>query len=125
MIDESKNNVLIIDDCAMMLNSVSNMLSKDYNVFCAISAKKAKEIIYQKKPDLILLDYEMPGCNGKEAFEMIRQYPGMEQTPIVFLTGVANREHVKELLMLRPAGYILKPPEPEKLLQVLQENIKS
>lgn len=121
--DEDRKRVLVIDDCAMMLNSVSNMLSREYNVFCAISAKKAMEIIDKKSPQVILLDYEMPDCNGKEAFEKIRKHPGMEHVPIIFLTAVADREHVKELLRLRPNGYLLKPPEPNRLKQILEENI--
>lgn len=119
--EDKRKKVLIIDDNAMLLNSVSHILGKKYKVFCAISGPKAMEIIEVQPPDLIFLDYEMPEFNGKETYEFIKQHPGMEKVPIIFLTAVSDAEHVKELLKLHPAGYLLKPPTPFKLLGTAQK----
>lgn len=119
--DEKRKKILIIDDNVMMLNSVSHMLSKKYKVFCATSGPKAMEIIEVQPPDLIFLDYEMPEFDGKVTYEFIKQHPGMEEVPIIFLTAVSDAGHVKELLKLQPAGYLLKPPTPFKLLGTAQK----
>ena len=78
----------------------------------------------KKKPDLILLDYDMPGWNGKVTFEKIREIPEYVDIPIVFLTGMADKEHITAVLHLNPAGYILKPISSDKLLSTIESVIK-
>jgi CheY-like chemotaxis protein len=121
--DDERKKVLVIDDSPMILSSVSSMLGKKYKVYSACSGPKAIDIIEVQPPDLIFLDYAMPEFNGKDTYEFIKQHPGMADVPIVFLTGVSDVEHVKELLKLKPAGYLLKPPTPFKLLETAQKYI--
>lgn len=122
MTDERKK-ILVIDDSAMILGSMSNMLGSKYKVYCANSGPKAMEIIEVNPPDLIFLDYAMPEFNGKDTYEFIKQHPGMENIPIIFLTSMSDTEHVKELIKLKPAGYILKPPSPFKILEAAQKQL--
>ena len=77
----------------------------------------------KKKPDLILLDYEMPEMNGKQVLEKIREQEEYADVPVVFLTSMDSRETVIELLALQPAGYILKPVESQVLLDRLEDII--
>ena len=65
---------------------------------------------------MVLLDYEMPGESGPEVFMNLRTRKTMVNTPIVFLTGVTDSERVKEVVSLKPQGYLLKPVDKEKLL---------
>jgi CheY-like chemotaxis protein len=123
IMEDERKKVLVIDDSPMTLSSVSGMLGKKYKVYCASSGPKAIDIIEVQPPDLIFLDYAMPGFDGKDTYLFIKQHPGMEDVPIVFLTGVSDVEHVKELLKLKPAGYILKPPTPFKILQTAQKHL--
>lgn len=116
-----KKKILVIDDSAMILSSVSHILGGKYKVYCATSGPKAMEIIEVNPPDLIFLDYAMPDFNGKDTFEFIRQHPGMEDVPIIFLTAMSDVEHVRELIALKPAGYLLKPPSPFKILEAVQK----
>lgn len=62
----------------------------------------------------------MPGMNGKEVLEKIRGNPVFSNTPVFFLTGVADKDKVKECLRLRPKGYMLKPVKREELLTKLR-----
>ena len=116
-----RKKILIIDDSAMILSSVSNILGGKYKVYCATSGPKAMDIIEVTPPDLIFLDYAMPDVNGKDTYEFIKQHPGMEDVPIIFLTGMSDPGHVKELIGLKPAGYLLKPPSPFKILEAAQK----
>ena len=100
------------------------MLEKHYRVSIAPSGTKAMALIGKKKPDLILLDYEMPVCDGRMTLEMIRQESEFADIPVIFLTGVSDKKHIQAVLQLKPANYLLKPASEEKILgainQVLQ-----
>ncbi|MBO4374542.1 MAG: response regulator [Lachnospiraceae bacterium] len=119
--EEDKKVILVVDDNATTLRGIKNILQKKYEVILANSGTKAIAQISRKKPDLILLDYEMPVCDGKQTFEMIRSDEEMTDIPVVFLTGVNDKSHIHAVLRLKPAGYMLKPYEPEKLLATIEK----
>ena len=117
--EEDKKTILVVDDNATTLRGIKTVLEKKYDVVLANSGTKAIAQISRRKPDLILLDYEMPVCDGKQTFEMIRADEEMADIPVVFLTGVNDKAHIHAVLRLMPAGYLLKPYEPEKLLDTI------
>ena len=80
--------------------------------------------IGKKRPDLILLDYEMPVCDGRQTLEMIRADDEISDIPVIFLTGVNDREHIEPILALRPAGYLLKPPVQERILEAIKKALQ-
>lgn len=114
-------HVLIVDDSAVTLRSVKSLLDKKYRVSVATSGEMAIKSMQRSLPDLVLLDYEMPDCDGKETLEMIRQNEEMKDVPVMFLTGVADKQHIASVLELNPVGYMLKPPEKEKLLSAIED----
>ncbi len=118
--DEPKKNILVVDDGALTLRSVKALLDFKYNVSVATSGEMALKRMEKEIPDLVLLDYEMPGLNGKETLEIIRQNENTKDIPVIFLTGVADKHNIASVLELNPAGYILKPPDKEKLLESIE-----
>ncbi len=118
---EVKKSILIIDDNALVLRNLKSILEKEYKVMLANSGEKGLEFIKTKNPDVILLDYDMPGMNGLEVFEKIREDESINKIPVVFLTSVAERELILKVLRNRPDGYILKPPSREKIVEVINE----
>ena len=72
--------------------------------------------IGRKRPDLILLDYEMPVCDGKMTLEMIRADKDLKDIPVIFLTAINDRANIEAVLKLKPAGYFLKPAAKDRLL---------
>lgn len=118
---DRRKKILVIDDSGMMLRSIKAVLEKRYMVSLANSAMTAFVAIEKSKPDLILLDYEMPVCDGKMTFEMLKSNPDTESIPIFFLTAVAEKNKIIEVLELEPEGYILKPIKGEKLIGRLEE----
>ena len=114
-----KKRVLIVDDNAATLRSIKGMLDSTYDIIAATSGIKAMTAIGKKRPDLILLDYEMPVCDGRQTLEMIRADEDLQDIPVIFLTGVSDREHIEAVLALKPLGYMLKPPVQGKLLEAI------
>lgn len=118
--ENKKKHILVVDDNAIMLRNIRNMLMEEYRVSMATSGEQGMDIMYEDRPDLIILDYEMPGTNGKETLERIRADEKYRDIPVIFLTGFADKEHVDAVLSLKPAGYFVKPPVQLKLLNALK-----
>ena len=105
--DERK--ILVVDDDQNMLQLLYTFLRDSYRVTTATNGQEALDMIREKRPDLVLLDYLMPGMNGKETLEVIRTDEEVKDLPVFFLTGVSDTNKISECLKLDPIGYILKP----------------
>jgi len=112
--------ILVVDDSPAMLRTVQAMLADRYKVIFATSGPQAIATIAKSKPDLILLDYDMPVCDGKMTLQMLRSEPDTKDIPVVFLTGCADADHVTEVLAYLPQGYLLKPPDAERLYATIE-----
>lgn len=111
-----KKQILVVDDSGTALRTMKAMLEGHYEVAVAISGAQAMTSIGKKRPDLILLDYEMPICDGRMTLEMIRADEELKDIPVIFLTAINDRANIEAVLRLKPAGYFLKPAEKDKLL---------
>lgn len=119
--EKPRQQILLVDDNAIQIRSLKGALQKYYDVAMATSGKEAVHMIEKKLPDMVFLDYEMPEWNGKMTLEQIRQIPGAETLPVVFLTGVKNKENIKAVLGLNPAGYLLKPANQDMIMDTIQK----
>lgn len=119
--EEKKKTILLVDDVAVQLRAMQNILKDKYNVKMATSGDMALEIIKKGRPDLILLDYDMPGCDGKETFEMIQNEENGKDVPVVFVTGVKEKTRIMAVLKLKPVGYLIKPVIREDLLAMVRQ----
>lgn len=118
---ERKKHILIVDDDSSVLKLVKRVLGDHYNVATAISGKVAMKFLENKETDLVLLDYEMPGESGAEVLQKIRSHEKFQKLPVVFLTGVTEKERIHEVLALTPQGYLLKPIDTERLNSTLED----
>lgn len=114
-------SILAVDDSSMVLRSIKQILEADYDVSFANSGAKALAALTKMEFDLVLLDYEMPEMNGYEVFRAMADLEKNVSTPVFFLTAVAEREKILEVLSYHPAGYLLKPIDGEVLKGKLQE----
>ena len=71
--------------------------------------------ITAKKGDLVLLDYEMPVCDGKQTLEMLRSEKAFADITVIFLTGRRDPQSMIQVMPLKPAGYLLKNSKPAEL----------
>lgn len=105
---ERKQRILVVDDSDFMRSRIIQLLEKDYDMIEASSSISAIKKIAVNHPNLVLLDYEMPVCDGRQALEMIRSDEDIADIPVMFLTGKGDRESVKKVMALKPEGYLLK-----------------
>ncbi len=106
---ETQKKILVVDDDQNMLQLLYSFLRDAYRVTMVSSGEDALASLREQKPDLMLLDYLMPGMNGKETLEIIRGDENLKDLPVFFLTGVSDSNKISECLKLDPCGYILKP----------------
>lgn len=69
------------------------------------------------RPDLVLLDYEMPIVDGRQVLGMIRSESEFSDIPVIFLTSKGDKESVMQVMDLKPDGYLLKTMPPEQIKQ--------
>lgn len=117
--EEKKKKVLVVDDSEFMLERMKDLLGKDYSVLGAVSSIAAIHCIVLNRPDLILLDYEMPICDGRQTLEMIRSEKTIASIPVFFLTAKGDRESVRKVMALKPEGYLLKTMPEEDIKKAI------
>lgn len=111
-----KKKILVVDDSGAMLRNVKGWLQDKYNVILANSGAMAIKYLAMDRPDLVLLDYEMPIVDGKQVLEMIRTETEFRDVPVIFLTSKNDRESIMKVMDLKPEGYLLKTMEPERIV---------
>ncbi len=116
-----KKKILIVDDSGAMLRNAKGWLEHKYQVSLANSGAMAIKFLATNRPDLVLLDYEMPVLNGKQVLEMIRSESEFNKIPVMFLTSKNDKESIQQVLSLKPEGYILKTTKPEQIVQMIDE----
>ncbi len=104
----TKRKILIVDDSITIRQRIKRLLSEDYDVSDASSGMAAIRSITLDRPDLVLLDYEMPICDGVHVLEMLRSEKDFADIPVIFLTCKDDKESVKKVLSLKADGYLLK-----------------
>ncbi len=121
--DEShlKKKILVVDDSGAVLRNVKGLLEEKYQVILANSGAMAIKYLGINIPDLILLDYEMPVCDGKQVLEMIRTESEFANIPVIFLTNKNDKDSVMSVAALKPEGYLLKSLQPAKLLEAIND----
>ena len=97
--------------------NVKGWLEDKYQVILANSGAMAIKYLSTNRPDLVLLDYEMPIVDGKQVLGMIRSESEFSDIPVIFLTSKGDKESVMQVMDLKPDGYLLKTMPPEQIKQ--------
>ena len=116
-----KKSILMVDDDPTFLKMMKGWLDPYYRITIVTSGMQALMYLADNKPDLILLDYEMPVTSGPQVLEMIRSETKVDRVPVMFLTGKGDRESVLKVLALKPEGYLLKSLNREQILASVSE----
>lgn len=108
-----KPTILIVDDMAPNIAILSDLLQEDYKIKVAKNGQKALEIAKGvEKPDLILLDIEMPEMNGYEVCKELKNSPLTNNIPVIFVTARNDVKDEEYGLNLGAVDYISKPFHP-------------
>jgi len=116
---EKLQSILIIDDDKFIQKFISKTLSDSYHPSCASDGLEGISRAKEQLPDVILLDVEMPGMNGYEVCDALKQEPATSNIPIIFLSGKTS---TREKMLGYEAGavdFLSKPCEKEELIAKL------
>ncbi|MCI9596391.1 MAG: response regulator [Firmicutes bacterium] len=116
-----KPKILIVDDSMTVRQSMKQLLEEDYEIELVESGVAAIRAITLDQPDLVLLDYEMPVCDGRQTLEMIRSYEAFTDISVIFLTGKSDPDSMIKVMPLKPSGYLLKHSKPEELKKEIDD----
>ncbi len=108
----NKKKILVIDDSDTVRLAMQQLLGEDYEVSTANSGMAGIRCMTLNRPDLVLLDYEMPVCDGLQVLEMIRSEEDFAKIPVFFLTGKVDKESITKVMPLHPEGYLIKSQQP-------------
>ncbi len=102
--------ILIVDDEPGIVVPVQFLMEQQgYNVMTANRGEDALDLIYQYKPDLVLLDIMLPGIDGYEVCEIVRLNPDYRNVKIVFFTAKGREMEIAKGLALGADAYFTKP----------------
>ena len=119
MITESKKRdvALIVDDSPETLRLLTDALDgAGMTVMVALDGAAAMRIVDQITPDIVLLDAVMPGLDGFETCKRLKRDAGLDHVPIIFMTGLAETEHIVRGLEAGGVDYVTKPIAVEEML---------
>lgn len=118
------SDVLIVDDTINNLRLLSDILSQSgFSVRKAISGSMALTAIQASKPDLILLDINMPGMNGYEVCERLKQNSNTQEIPIIFISASDMTADKIKAFRMGGTDYITKPFNSEEVVVRIQNQL--
>jgi len=120
---DRKMVILAVDDSPSILTSISYVLGKEYKVFTLLKSTELEKVLQKLTPDLILLDYEMPGLNGFELVPIIRGFKEHADTPVIYLTSIGTIDTVTSAMAIGACDFIVKPFNPDILLEKIGRHI--
>ncbi|MFN8384917.1 MAG: response regulator [Anaerolineales bacterium] len=124
MTQNNKGTILYVEDNPenrMLIRRV--LLSEDYSLTEATSASQALDILKTNRPDLILMDINMPDMDGYTLTAQIKSMPGFAQVPIIAITANVMRGDREKTLQAGCDGYIQKPVDIDQLTREIEKFI--
>jgi len=121
----ANKKVLIVEDNALNMKLVRSLLQmRKYRIFEAENAEKGLQLMRDHKPDLVLMDIQLPGMDGLKATQIIKNDDNLKNTPVVALTSYAMQGDEKKAISAGCSGYITKPIDTKSFLDYIQKFLK-
>lgn len=120
--------VLYVEDNTVNRDLVSNIFKRhrpNYKLVCKGSAEEGLEWALSERPDLILMDVNLPGINGFEALELLREFDDLRNVPVVAVSADALPPQIEKCLKAGFYNYLTKPLNMDQFLQVVDLSLKS
>ena len=113
--------ILIVEDEEQVRQLYAKFLEKKgYKVETAENGQKALDFLSDNRPDLILLDMNMPELNGKEFLKIIKADDKLKKIPVFIITGIGNAKEIANAISLGAFGYIYKSNTLAEVLNNIQ-----
>lgn len=115
------NRILVVDDNHDVVNIVESWLkANDYEVYTAYSGEEGLEKSKLLKPDAVILDIVMPDIDGSSVAAEMKEDPGTDQIPIIFLTGAVKSSELPKNNIVGGQYFLAKPFKGVDLLKMLR-----
>ncbi len=120
-----KNRILLVDDDEATLRLIRKVLTTEfYEVDQASNGNDGLTRVFENPPDLVLVDYKMPGMNGIEFIEKLKAHSRASQIPVVMITATKAEETEVEALTMGANDWICKPIQKERLIARIKRLLK-
>jgi CheY-like chemotaxis protein len=108
--DYSKYTVLIVDDIPVNIILLKTMLARtNVKILTAVNGQEALDLVRQLKPNVVLLDIQMPILNGMEVLKEIKADPQLKDTAVIMVSAYTSAEDIEQSMSLGASGFIKKP----------------
>lgn len=114
--DLAAKKIVIVDDYEESCKLLAEILSSTYECSYTSDSTSAVQLINEKRPDLILLDYKMPGVMGVDVCRMVRESETTRNTPIIFVSGAATIDERIKAFETGADDFISKPFHVKELI---------
>ena len=118
---EGKKCIYIIDDDIIALHTGRNALQSNYSVVVMQHTKDLPAKLKSKKPDLILLDANLPKTSAPDVLRELRETPGTADVPVVFLYDRDDPEAEASGFSQGAADFIVKPFKADRIIQTVEK----
>jgi CheY-like chemotaxis protein len=116
--------IVVMDDDAGTRILVSQVLKKEgYDVMAADDGAKGLELIREYKPDLVVSDVQMPAMDGFAVLDHVRNDPELATTPVILLTSLQDRTHMRHGMTTGADDYLTKPFAPQELREAVSAQL--
>lgn len=117
--------ILIAEDDRINRNLIINILKiKDYDVIVAKNGKEAVDLCQSQRPDLIIMDIQMPVMGGLEATRIIKSNQEIADIPVLALTALAMKGDEEKIRYAGCDDYITKPVDIETILNKVEKYLR-
>ena len=123
--DNDRPTILIVDDDTEIINYMRLLFSRDYNLITCLDAETALEEMRAAEPNLVLSDVAMPGKDGYQLCQEIKQDIQLCHIPVILVTAKITAENQVEGLNVGADAYVTKPFEPAVLSALIQSQLKN
>jgi len=121
-----KSRIVYIDDNQDMLKLVERILSgQDYEVITAISPLEGIRKVKEEKPDVVLLDINMPSMDGYTVCSNLQEDKDTSLIPVIFLTALESDKDKAKAFSVGGVDYLVKPIKKETLLPIIEKHLKT
>ncbi len=117
--------ILVVEDNNLNMKLVRGLIKiGKYRMLEANDAELGIQLIREQRPDLVLMDIQLPGMDGLSATKIIKEDPDLKAIPIVALTSYAMQGDKEKALAAGCTGYIAKPIDTRKFLENVSQYLK-
>ena len=123
--EDTRPTLLIVDDDTEVVNYMRMLFSKDYRLITCLDADTALDEMRAEEPNLVLSDVAMPGKDGYELCQEIKQDIQLCHIPVILVTAKITADNQVEGLNVGADAYVTKPFEPAVLSALIQSQLKN